>query len=255
MLTKINFNLKKKINYFINRFLKDYEYIYLTSDLRGFIYEFNTDPEEICKILFSELVKQKKTIIIPAFSFKNKGKFDIKKTKSNLGFMTKWALKNLDHTRSEHPIFSVISIGKNKNIVKNIGKSAFGYNSIFYRLYFKKTSLMHFGRPFQLGNTVIHFVEQISGAYYRENILIKTKVYSGKNFIGKYYSIFARRGNLNNSTYISNTKKIDKLLKKNRMIHQLGNEKNLTNISHIDMSSCVNFMCDQFNINNKLFIN
>ena len=27
---------------------------------------------------------------------------------------------------------------------------------------------------FQLGNTIIHFVEQISGAYYRENILIKT---------------------------------------------------------------------------------
>lgn len=254
MSTKINFNLKKKINFFIKKFLKNYDYIYLTSDLRGFIYEFNIDPEDICKILFSELIKKKKTIIIPAFSFKNKGKFNVEKTKSNLGYMTKWAFKNLNYNRSEHPIFSVISIGKNKNIVKNIGKSAFGYDSIFYRLFFKKTSLMHFGRPFHLGNTVIHFAEQISGAYYRENILIKTKVYSGKNFIGKDYSIFARKGNFNNS-YISNTKKIDKLLKKKRMIHQLGNEKNLTNITHIDMYSCVNFMCDQFNINNKLFIN
>ena len=255
MSIKINFNLKKKIPFFIKKFLKNYDYVYLTSDLRGFIYELNTDPEEICKILFSELIKQKKTIIIPAFSFKNKGSFDVKKTKSNLGYMTKWALKNLNHNRSEHPIFSVISIGKNKNIVKNIGKSAFGYDSIFHRLFFKKTSLMHFGRPFHLGNTVIHFVEQISGAYYRENILIKTKVYSGKNFIGKNYSIFARKGNLNNSTYISNTKKIDKLLKKKKMIYQLGNEKKLTNITHIDMYSCVNFMCDQFNINNKIFIN
>ena len=39
------------------------------------------------------------------------------------------------------------------------------------------------------------------------------------------------------------------------MIYQLGNEKKLTNITHIDMYSCVNFMCDQFNINNKIFIN
>lgn len=114
MSEKKIFKLKKKINHFIKKFLKNYEYVYLTSDLRGFIYEFDINPNEICKILFSELIKQKKTIIIPAFSFINKGRFDIKKTKSNLGFLTKWALKNLKYTRSEHPIFSVISIGKKK---------------------------------------------------------------------------------------------------------------------------------------------
>ena len=44
---------------------------------------------------------------------------------------------------------------------------------------------MHFGRPFSLGNTVIHFVEQITGAFYRENIVLDTKVYSKKNILAK----------------------------------------------------------------------
>ena len=75
---------------------------------------------------------------MPAFSYKNKGRFYVDKTESNLGFLTKWALKNLTFIRSEHPVFSVISVGKDKKILKNIGKSAFGYESFFYRLFQKK---------------------------------------------------------------------------------------------------------------------
>ena len=114
---------------------------------------------------------------------------------------------------------------------------------------------MHFGRPFSLGNTVIHFVEQITGAFYRENIVLDTKVYSKKKYIGKDYSIFARKGKINSTKYISNTKKIDKLIKKKKLIHQLGSEVDLTNISHLNMKDCVNFMCDQYYQNNKIFIN
>ena len=254
MISKNEIKLQSEIKYFIRRYLKNFEYIYLTSDLRGFIFHYKIGPKEICKILFSELLKTKKTIIIPAYSFVNKGKFDLKKTKSNLGFLTKWALENLNYTRSEHPVFSVISVGKDKKTIEKIGKSAFGYDSFFFKLYLKKTSLMHFGRPFYLGNTVIHFVEQICGAYYRENKLINTKVYSGKKYIGKNYSIFARKGNIKSSRYISNTKKIEKLINRKRLINQVGNEKNLTNISHLDMRSCVDFMCEQYYLNNKIFI-
>ncbi len=255
MLSKNKKDLQGDIKFFVKKYLRGCDYVYLTSDLRGFIYYYNTNPDLICKLLFNELLKKKKTIIIPAFSYVNKGIFNIKKTKSNLGFLTKWALKNLNYKRSEHPIFSVISVGKNRNIVEKIGKSAFGYDSIFYRLLNKKTSLMHFGRPFYLGNTIIHFVEQIVGAFYREHKLIKTKVYSGKKFIGRNYSIFARKGKLKNSKYISNTQKIGKLVKKNKLIHEIGNNKNLTNISHLNLRLCVNFMCKEFYLNSKIFIN
>tara|TARA_B100001564_G_scaffold356051_1_gene369482 strand:+ start:181 stop:948 length:768 start_codon:yes stop_codon:yes gene_type:complete len=247
--------LTKEIKFFIKRYLKNFDYVYLTSDLRGFIYYYNISPDLICRILFSQLLKEKKTIVVPAFSFVNKGIFNIKKTKSNLGFLTKWALKNLKYRRSEHPVFSVIAVGKDKQIVEKIGKSAFGYESIFYRLYNNKTSLLHFGRPFNLGNTVIHFVEQITGAFYRENKLIQTRVYSGRKYIGGNYSIFARKGKIHSSKYISNTKKIDKYIKKNNLITQIGNEKYLTNISHLNMRDCVDFMCKKYYHDNKIFIN
>jgi len=247
--------LKSEISYFIKKYLKNFNYVYLTSDLRGFIYYYNLKPNLICEILFSQLLKEKKTIIVPAFSFVNKGNFNLKKTKSNLGFLTKWALKNLKYKRSEHPVFSVISVGKNKKIVEKIGKSAFGYDSIFYRLYNGKTSLMHFGRPFSLGNTVIHFVEQITGAFYREHKLVNVKVYSDKKYIGKNYSIFARKGHPKNMKYVSNTTKIAKLIRRKKLIHQIGKDKNLTNISHLNMKSCVNFMCNEYYLNNKIFIN
>lgn len=255
MLSKNQKFLKSQINIFIKKYLKNFDYIYLTSDLRGFIYKFKINPNLICKTLFDQLLKEGKTVIVPAFSFKNNGVFDIKKTSSNLGFLTKWTLNNHKYIRSEHPAFSVIAVGKNKKIVSAVGKSAFGYDSFFYRLYQKKTSLMHFGRPFSLGNTVIHFAEQIAGAFYRENIVLSTKVYLEKKYIGKNYSVFARKGKIHSLKYVSNTKKIDKLIKKNKLIYQVGSETDLTNISHLNMKDCVNFMCNQYYNNKKIFIN
>ena len=247
--------LKKSIRYFIKRFLDKYDYIYLTSDLRGFISHYGVDPNEICQILFSELIRKKKTVIVPAFSYKNKGRFYVDKTESNLGFLTKWALRTLTFIRSEHPVFSVISVGKDKKITKILENLHLAMRSFFYRLFQKKTSLMHFGRPFSFGNTVIHFVEQITGAFYRENIVLKTRVFNKKRYLGKDYSIFARKGKINNQKYDYNTKKIAKIIKKNKMIYQIGQDKNLTNITHIDMKACVNLMCSQFYLNNKIFLN
>ena len=47
-------------------------------------------------------------------------------------------MKNFSFDRSEHPLFSFVSIGKNKKIVKNIGKSAFGNDCIHSRLHEQK---------------------------------------------------------------------------------------------------------------------
>ena len=135
MFSKDQKFIKKEINFFLKKYLKSYDYIYLTSDLRGFIYKYKINPNLICNILFDQLLNEGKTVIVPAFSFKNKGVFDLKKTTSNLGFLTKWTLKNLEYIRSEHPVFSVLAVGKNKKIVSRVGKSAFGYDSFFYRLY------------------------------------------------------------------------------------------------------------------------
>ena len=130
--------LKKSIRYFIKRFLDKYDYIYLTSDLRGFISHY-VDPNEICQILFSELIRKKKTVIVPAFSYKNKGRFYVDKTESNLGFLTKWALRNLTFIRSSTQYFQLFQLGKIKKL-KILENLHLAMNHFFID-YIKKTSL------------------------------------------------------------------------------------------------------------------
>ena len=240
------------INNFINKNIKHYDYVYLTADLRGFLKNYyEIKPEKICGILISSFLKKNITVIIPAFTFTNNGKFYIDRTQSNLGYLTKWFLKQKKIIRSEHPIFSVCAIGKNAKIVKNIGKSAFGIDSIFDRLRVKRTSLIHFGRPFNFGNTVIHYVEQLCGAFYRKNKIFYTKVYRNKKYIGSHYSAFVR---LNEKKFISNKKKIGKIFKNKKLLNQIGSEKNLTNITHIDYKKAIKLMTNSYYKNNKIFI-
>ena len=201
------------------------------------------------------LLKLNLTIIVPTYSYTDKGKFNVEDENSNLGFLTKWILKQKKIKRSEHPLFSVAALGRKSNITQNIGKSAFGKESIFDRLIKKKTSLFHFGRPFSFGNTIIHYVEQSVNVSYRVNKIFKTKVYKKDRYIGKNYSTFARIGNKKNKKYISNTFKIDIIIKKNHLLKQIGDEKKLTNISHLDMFKTFNFMKNQYHKDKKIFLN
>ena len=219
--------LEKKIFTFVKKNLKGYEFAYITSDLRGFIQKYDTKkPEKICEIILDTFLRCNLTLIVPTYSYTSKGKFNIKDRNSNLGFFTKWFLTKKNIIRSEHPIFSVAAIGKSSSIAKNIGKSAFGNESIFFRLLKKKSSLFHFGRPFEFGNTVIHYVEQSVEAPYRKIKFFKTKVYRNTKYIGQNYSIFARIGSLKSKKFFSNTKKIDILIKKKNLIKKNGNENN-----------------------------
>ncbi len=245
-----------KLEKFIKIHLKNYDYVYLTSDIRGFLQTYRTlNANEICSILISLLLKKNITTIVPAFTYTGKGKFFLNKENSNLSFMTKWILKKKNTIRSEHPIFSVCAIGKNSKIVKNIGKSAFGLNSIFDRLLKKKSSLFHFGRPFSYGNTMIHFIEQKYSSSYRFHKIFKTKVYKNKKFIGSNYSAFVRKGKVHDKRFVSNTTKISKVIKKKNFFKQVGNEKNLTNITHLDLKKTYHSMCKAYQKNNRIFIN
>ena len=84
-----------------------------------------------------------------------KGSFDLKRTKSGVGFLGNFIMKNLNFERSEHPLFSFIAIGKNKKIVKNIGISAFGKDSVHQRLYKKNASFLNFFRPFFIADLIL----------------------------------------------------------------------------------------------------
>ena len=244
---------KKKIIDFFEENLKKYDYIYVTSDLRGFFFEkIFKNPNELCTFFVNYFKKRKITLIFPSYTYSNSGKFFVKKTKSNLSFFTKWILNKKNTTRSNHPIFSMVSIGPKKKILDNIGKSAFGDESLFSRLNKKKSCLLHLGRPFELGNTAIHYVEQIVKVKYRYHKIFKTKVYDNKGkFVSSDYSAFVRKKNIK----ATNTLKIAKIFRKKKLIKEIGNIKKLTNISIIDFKKCINIMTDEYQKDQSIFLN
>ncbi len=243
---------KKKIYNFLDRNLKKYEVIYITSDLRGLLFNqiFN-DANRLCIFFLEYFLKRKKTIIVPTYSFTNKGKFFIEKTPTNLSFFSKWILKQKKVMRSSHPIFSTSALGPKKKIVENIGKSAFGKKSIYQKMLSEKTCLLHIGRPFELGNTSIHYVEELVGVKYRFLKKFKTKVYKKGKFLSTDYTAFVRK----RKTKPTNTLKIAKIFRKKKLIKEIGDKNILTNISIIDYKKCIKTMIDSIQKDKQVFLN
>ena len=74
-------NLDKLFKQFIDKNLKGFKYVYLTSDLRGFLLKYKkNDADELCKIFISYLLKKKITILVPSYSYTSKNKFYVEKT-------------------------------------------------------------------------------------------------------------------------------------------------------------------------------
>lgn len=248
-------NLNEVFKKFVDDNLKGYEFVYITSDLRGFIKEFNIkDIDNLCLFFINYLIKKKLTVLVPAYSYTSKNNFYVEKTKSNLSYLTKWSLKQKNSFRTYHPIFSFAVIGKDhKKFLKN-GKSAFGNNSVWEKLLKEKTSLLHLGRPFSWGNTIIHFVEFKEKAKYRFNKTFKTKVFKNNKCIGTNFSAFVQKKKFNGKSIDTNTKKIGNLIKKQNFYKEVGKNSNLTNITHLDFKKTFEFMCKKYKKDRKIFI-
>ncbi len=155
------------------------------------------------------------TIIIPTFTYSfclNK-KFNINKTKSEVGMFSELA-RNLFKKRTSHPIFSFTLIGKKKDYLKSSINTCFGKNSLFD--YFRRNN----GKILCLGSgfssiTFMHHIEEISKVDYR-----KHKIFSGyikeKTKLKKVYTNYFVRKNkkiknnfLNFEKYLIKKKKIN----------------------------------------------
>ena len=244
----------KKFNLFVKRKLKTYNLVYLTCDFRGFFkkyYPINGD--HFCDQLISCLLKNKLTVIIPGYSYTSSGKFCLDNTNTNLSYISKWAFRKKLY-RTAHPIFSVFIIGKKKRIFSKLGKHAFGKKSVWEKLLENKSSLLHVGRPFNLGNTIIHFVENNVKAEYRFHKIFPTRVFKGKRYIGSNYSAFLQKRKFRGKKIDTDTKKISTMIEKKNFYKKIGSDKNFTNITHLDFCKTYNFMREAYNKNKKIFI-
>ena len=230
--------------------------VYIYSDFRVFgnyLKDFS-DRESFFKSFTDPLLRRDKTIILTTFTYTTHGKFDTLSTFPKIGALNKWILNQSGVVRSEHPLFSYAALGPDAKIVKNIGKSAFGKDSIFDRLLMNDAAFLYLGRPIKYGNTLIHYIEQLGGATYRINKAFKTDVFCGNKYIGNNYSAFLRRRDVEQRAFEFNFDKAAKKLHQKGMVTQFGSEKSFNNISYLNYDETVDLLFDNFTKDPSIFI-
>jgi len=252
MLFKENINLLYRE---IGAFESDIIYIY--SDLRGFSPFINqfVNKNKFLEVFIEPFLNKGITVIIPTFSYTTSGIFNTGITKTNLGALNNWILNHPKSERSEHPLFSYSAIGsKSREILINIGKSAFGYDCVFNRLLKFNTKFLHIGRPVSDGNTIIHFIEQNCGATYRYNKNFNVNVYRDKTYIGNNFSAFLRIRNDKNNFYGFDFKRSSKILLDKELISSANLSINLTDIQLYDAKNAFEILSNEFYKDNLLFL-
>ena len=246
--------MKFDISYFNkilnNPILNKFDYIYIYSDFRYFLSQ-NLNNKKFVSDFLKIFLQKKKTLILPSFSYSKK-KFDIMQTKSSVGFLSNYILNKKNSLRSKHPLFSYIAIGPKKNILKNIGKSAFGENSVHAKLLFKNCCFLHIGRDLKYGNTLVHHVEQNLNASYRFDKKFNVEVFSNNNFLDNNYKAYVRR-NYNKNTDFTFSKVLKTQKMKNLIIY-LNREKNFKSLFFYPYDKFYFLLHSLYLKNNKIFI-
>lgn len=244
--------LKKIQSILLKSGINKADYVYIYSDFRPFFKFCKKNPKKLVKLFLEFFTKRGITCVIPSFSYTTSDKFIVEKTKSKVGFLANFVISNLKHERSEHPLFSFVSIGKNSKIVQKVGKSAFGKRSLHARLYAKNCYFLYFFRPLKDGNTLVHHIEQMFKANYRFEKKFSTKVYNGKKYIGKNYSAYLKK-NINDKKYFFNFKKVLKKLINKKYIKI--NDFKKSQIVIIKYDNFYNDLKKLYEFDNKIFIN
>lgn len=154
--------------------------------------------------LFDRLEVSDRTFVTPSYTYTSEGDFHTDKTRTNTSALSSWLAKSPLTTRSEHPMFSYVGFGPNVDVLRNVGKSAFGEASLYDRLKANAAGFLHLGRPIGLGNTMVHHVEHMCGATYRVHKTFPTKVFRHNEYVGSDYTSFLRRRDVEGETFTFN---------------------------------------------------
>lgn len=234
----------------------DADILYIYTDFRyfGASAAGYKNRNEFCNAIVAPLLECGKTIVLTTFTYTAEGRFDVLGSRTKLGAMNKWILEQTGFRRSEHPIFSYAALGPEAGLVEDIGKSAFGYDSVFERLQGRRAAFLHIGRPVSLGNTALHYVEHMCGATYRTHKAFRTEVFRGEEYVGTDYSAFLRRRDVPGESFEFDFSKSATELYNKKMINQVGYDQELSNISFYWYDQTIDCLLDMFYKNPRIFI-
>ncbi|MFH0771697.1 MAG: AAC(3) family N-acetyltransferase [Candidatus Omnitrophota bacterium] len=135
---------------------------------------------------------KKGTIVVPTFTYSfARGKaFDYEDSQSELCMFGEFVRKEKDSIRSFHPHFSFAAAGKDKHqICDNVSRSAFGYESVFDRLYKKGAKMLFLGTNITEGLTFFLYIEHMAGVSHCYHKAYFTPVYKNKQPVkGPFFS-------------------------------------------------------------------
>lgn len=158
--------------------LESYEVAYIYADFREIYSPSETPKNLFLEMVIDKLIRQIDNVLIPSFTYTTKGIFDPNLSFTKIGALNRYLHRHSQSYTSNHPLFSYTAIGPaSENLLKDIGTSAFGDDSVLDRLAGRKCIFLHLGRPPHSGNTLLHRVEQIGQASYRQEIEFSTEVF------------------------------------------------------------------------------
>ncbi|HAK89647.1 MAG: hypothetical protein A2X55_04760 [Nitrospirae bacterium GWB2_47_37] len=132
------------------------------------------------------------TIVVPTFTYSfARGKaFDYEDSPSELCMFGEYVRKHKEALRAFHPHFSFAAIGKEKHeICDNVSRSAFGYESVFDRLYKKNAKMLFLGTNITEGLTFFLYIEHMVGVSHGYHKAYFTPAYKDKKLIeGPFFS-------------------------------------------------------------------
>ncbi|GEM_PF-564195 len=176
--------------------------IFVHSDISNFgkIGRVSSRKEFLEKLvnILKKAVGEKGNLIMPTFTYSFcKGEiFNQEETPSTVGILTEHFRKLPETKRSKDAIFSVSTMGPEKEELTKVGSDCFGESSIFEKLYEKNVKIVFLGETFDM--TYLHFIEQKIGSDYRY-----IKEFPGESLIG---------GKKEKSTLKYNVRSLDKNL-------------------------------------------
>ncbi len=234
----------------------DFEFLYLLSDFRTFgRYLSSFDGKgDFLRAFVDPLLEIGTTLVIPTFSYTASGVFDVRTTPTTVGTLSRWFLTQPGVQRSEHPLFSVAALGPKASLVKNIGKSAFGANSIYERLNSCRAAYLHVGRPVALGNTGVHFVEEKCDAKYRFLKTFPTRVVDASCKIGSDYQAFVRRLDVEGFDFITEFSRAAAAMFQAGVVKEVDQGEPLSNISCYSCSASTDFMIQLYEKDPNIYI-
>ena len=191
--------------------------------LHGNLAIFNQDTErkdiksnlKLFLRLLKRKIGKKGIILIPTFtySFCSNKKFDIAKSKSEVGMFSELS-RRMIKKRTPHPIFSFVFMGDKKKYLNSSIETCFGKDSFFD--HFKKNNgkILCLGCSFN-SITFLHHIEEIFKVNYRRHKFFSGYVKKKNNLSKTNTNYFVRK----NRKIKNNFTNFEKYLKKKKTIY------------------------------------